>query len=550
MKKIVSLLTFLIVSSTLSFAQIHRQFIPGSPVSFPEKGDTFRIFLRNQHSYPITVFGLWDRVGAETALRNKESYKQWLLAHMSGSNVIEKQISLCNAVACINKSPLFENRAIPITPWGNPRQVAKKNSVAGKHSWYDFKCGDVAEMSAHDLYLTGEFPNWTTSFRGLNVYDVHSILEVSLGDRWVKVDYDEGMPGFMEANPNSINGFASGQDLFQNPNLIVDSARYIWSNIDDPQSSYRDLCFWNSMERYREEVFSSANTVSYFSYTEIETEDISGNWILPPGAELSVTYVMDRYLIDTTGYSNIISYFIETNQMDSLIFIAMEILDVSEAEATNIIESGRIIVFDGIHFLDPYKVTNSLPYISLSIPAQPNPVVLGEDLSLPFVVHRASGNIRLGDTILFNPAVFDVVDTVMIDNTGPIMTDNQFHFLSEGLIPAGTPADFTLYFNPEYYSFWDGISFEVSGSDTLDWEIEYIPVNGVVTGLSEQKTLKSLYPNPVHIGGNVDGIVGAMVFDVLGNKVDISRYAPTVPGVYIVYRKWNNGFVIERLVVI
>jgi|GEM_PF-2415400 len=553
MKKILISLCSITVVTISSDAQTLQHFT-GSPIEIPSQNDTFRVSFTNDHNYTITVFPMWNRFGCETILRDEESLKDYYLSRMSGISPLEQQLSIINAVATIMKSPLYKNRNVPFNAWGNQALRSKKFSYIGsKLSFYDWNCGDSAEEGAHDLFLTGLFPNWY-KFRNFSIQGVHSVFERYWDGSWMLIDYDNGMPGFMQRNPVNPSGFASAEELFQNPTLIVDSARYFWQNPNNDELT--DLAPFSNMERYRAQVFQSQNNTSYGYFGEAIPRDVSGEWKIPPGVGISWTYPVCEKLVDSTGYSQQIVGWWLTGQIDSIINSIALGLNISYSEAEALLQNGTIASYDGEHFY-PYmnNVLRSMPYLEIKVPARQSPINLGQDLCFPFVVRKvvSDGEIILGDTVLgAGVTQFYLYDTIPPHpDSGPIVTNNMVNYLDDGIIPAGTNVTFTVYFNPHYYQWWEGMNIEVSGDDTLTIFSQYTSADGgIITGKNDEGDKDGelwIFPNPAKAGSRMPQLIGAEVLSIDGRLLPSSENAPIIPGVYIINK---SGLRPQKLMVV
>ena len=550
MKKIISFfLAFLSVVQIGCGQQVHYQISPSAQSGVPVTGDTFKLQILNPHDYSIKVFPMWNRIGSETALRNNESLKNWYLSHLEGTDSLQERLSLIRATADMHKTSLFKNAAVPWSAWGSPAQCSKKFSPIGmKHSLHDRKCGDAAEGTLHDLILT-EFFRWN-HFKSFGAENVHSILGFSNNPApaslFMKIDNDEGMPGFVELNPFNPNGYASVQEIIENPLLITD--QYYWT---DPNSGVqRKFSTFRNLEQYRN-IFNENIPWTSGEYTETTIDEMSGEWILPPGTVVSWEYSVDEKLLDSTGFSNELPQWSEwatTGHQDSVVISLMNYTGMTESEATQVLLNEGVTFYDGEHF-QPYEERTGgekhLPFLSIFIPAQPTSVIFGEDLSFPFIVHRitSSGPITLGNSTVQN-AEYLLYDTIG-ETDGPIVPDNYVNYLNNGKIPAGIAVTFTAYFNPGYYTFWEGMKFEVEGNDTLIFQSEY--VTDFPVSLQENANQNvGIYPNPVHSGSAVPFLKENTVWDLSGKRVESGSNAPQIPGIYFV--KTKSG--IHKFVVI
>ncbi len=545
MKKII--LTFLCgaLGAMTGFSQ--QLIIPGyaSAYSDVQIGDGFITTITNTASGPLCLFARLDGFGsdAEQLFWSDSAALVWLYGQINQSHPWEQQqLESILAMERVLKSPLFMNRHLIWNEWGSVSQTAKKYSWVGiGHSIYNQQCGDYARILTEQVAKTNLF-SWQ-DLRGNNVgvsvngiyTGLHVVAEASINNRFVKIDADPGMPRAQDFNPASQNGFASTEDIV-NDTLLVGDTSYVWLNEqgDSIQLTHQ------SITRYRS-VFGEHHPFSWFQ-AGAATYELSPIITLPPGASMSTWYIEDYVLLDLTGYSDsvlaVFEALYDSGDIDTIVNAIMMVTGLSETVVHDAVVQNRLGLMP-IPYWPGYDSERILPYITIHVPVSSDTTFLGTDLSAPFLVRKIkvmNGQVQLGDTLISDEATFVLFDTILVaGREAPIVGDKEVQYLSEGYITPGADVMLTLYYNPRYYNFWDGFSFDILCGESPSVSQEFLTgPNHVITGIRESSDGILLYPNPVSAGSPMSILSGTNICDIYGRPVLVSGFAPGVPGIYFV----------------
>ncbi len=533
--------------------------IPGYGSTYPDVqlGDQFTTTITNTSSEPLCLFAKLDGYGtdAEYVFWSDSSALAWLYSQINQSHSWEQQqMESILAVERILKSPLFMNRHLIFYEGESVSQTTKKYSLVGiGHSIYNQQCGDYARILAEWIAKTNLFTwnelranNVGVSVNGIYT-GLHVVAEVSINNRFVKVDADPGMPRAQDFNPTSSNGFASTDDIVQDVLLVGDTI-YQWINEqgDSVQLTHQ------SISRYRS-VFGEYYWFNWFQQGAA-TYELSPVITLPPGASMSTQYIEDYLLLDLSGYSdsilNAFSEIYDSGDTNAIVDAMVTVTGVSHDAVLASVQENKIALMP-IPYWPGYDAERILPYITIHIPPSSDTTFLGSNLSAPFLVRKVkvlNGYVQLGDTLISDEATFILWDSVLVaGRTAPIVNDKSVNYLSEGFITPGADVTFTLYFNPRYYNFWDGFACDVLCGDIPVVTQEFLTgPNHVITGITEKSDQSILYPNPVQAGSPMSTLSHVCIIDIYGRMYPVSDFTPHVPGMYSVYI--DGGW--QKLVVI
>lgn len=532
-------------------------------------GDQFTTVITNSSDEQLCLFARLDGLGddAQYIFWSDSARDAWIMSQVDEFAPIEQQVmQAVSAIEQVLKSPFFKNRHLIFSAYSSVSQSSKKYSWVGVgHSIYNYQCGDYSYLLIRALESLGlsTWDNLRLNSLGVMISGEyvgrHAVAEVFSGGGWIKVDPDPGTPRTQETNPANLNGFASVADIIENPGIVED-VLYQWIS----ESGDSIVLTNQTLAEYRQ-TFEESHPYE-LSNEDMETYPVSSTIKIPPGATMSTYYQEASLLIDMSGYS--VSYIdsitaeyltlYQLGDIDGIVSILVAHTGLPEGVVHDAVMEGRVVPTP-IPYWPGYDKRAFVPYVTLHVPPSPDTVFLGTDLSAPFLVRKVDlpqgGAMYLDDEFIVNNTreyfLFDTVYTA--DRTAPVVSDNDVHYLTEGYILPHTEAIFTCYYNPRYYDFWNGITFDVLCGEMpeVSQDFTYGPYH-MTTNMNEviQGEFQVLYPNPVSAGAEMGQLKDSIMTDMQGNRILVSNHAPLVPGMYLVHRDSEKGVTVSKLLVV
>lgn len=451
------------------------------------------------------------------------------------------RLEIMNACAQFLKSPYnYTNSSLIFEgQWVDDLLYSKEHSLVGRiYSTYSTQCGN---NSLHAAVIQLMFPQYFSA-RDFGFASVpgHSFTNTDIDGRPAHTDYDVATCGFMFKNSQSVNGWASTEDIIADSTLI--NKKFLINGED----LHPDM----SLSQYNSVI--SQGTLTVGPIPNVQPVELNGTFILPPHSKVETSSMGPVFFLDTTISSNRLALYqvqVLVGQVqqgcascyDSILNIMSQLWMVDSSIIKKVFTGSPVVLYDpvlvaGKPFSNLFSYTynrDTVPYWILHT-NNTDALKIGRDVKMPLFVLEAE-NCEIGDTTVSEKTVFPLWAGGNLPNK---LTYKEVNYLESGkLYPGEHHLKLSVNASLAFMSVLE--NWNIEGGNGLIFTTFAEPVIQPVTGISQvqpvQNQFKAWLSGPrtltVTADGDVYNTTGQMLMHVSKGSKDIS----TLPsGLYIV----------------
>lgn len=395
---------------------------------------------------------------------------QALVQGTTGLSRTEAQIRVLNNIATLLKNPRsrINSHLFAGNLYQDPSMMSKFLTF-GPSSLQVMQCGNTADIGAYWAVSSGYF-DWS-DIRIISYDNVHTLAEYEINDSyWALVDFDPGMPAFMNQKPDGT--YASAAELGANPSLAQQ-----WNIFSGSPTS-----FGKSLAEYSAIFAVNPDSVFTPNYQYLAAAPDNA-WKLCKGCQILWKYSqpVNFDIHNQSVFANLTQMFslyrcwLTTNNQTCFTDLqswlnSYGITGINQNNALTL--SQRVAILYG---QQQENFPSTLPTFTVRIPASQTAQTIGVngDIRIPLFIYRAritGGSVTVDGQTLTQNYQANLYNTTPPGTPGreePTALPSDLLTLTSGTIPAGVSVEFDVLYNPGIISFMRGFAINQNNGVTL-----------------------------------------------------------------------------------